>query len=166
MTPPTDQPLGRRPPQTWLALKLPPLALAALAAAAMWALPAGFRLPQAGPWRLLCAAVVALAGVAVCVAGVLAFRRARTTVDPMHPGAASTLVVRGIYHRTRNPMYLGFALVLLGWALVLGTLSALLVLPLFVLYLNRLQIGPEEAALRARFGADFDAYAARVRRWL
>ena len=154
------------PTQPWLALKLPPVALVAITAALMWALPALVQLPLADPWRIALGTLLALAGALVCVAGVLAFRRARTTVDPMHPAAASSLVVRGIYHRTRNPMYLGFALALLGWAFVLAKLSALLVLPLFVLYLNRWQIQPEEAALRARFGSTFDAYAARVRRWL
>jgi protein-S-isoprenylcysteine O-methyltransferase Ste14 len=153
------------PALPWLALKLPPVALVVIAGALMWALPPFARLPLADPWRIALGALLVLAGALVCVAGVLAFRRARTTVDPMHPAAASSLVVRGIYHRTRNPMYLGFALALLGWAVVLAKLSALLVLPLFVLYLNRWQIRPEEAALQARFGADFEAYAARVRRW-
>jgi protein-S-isoprenylcysteine O-methyltransferase Ste14 len=157
-TPPSTQP--------WLALKLPPVALVAIAAALMWALPPLVQLPLADAWRMAISAALALAGALVCVAGVLAFRRARTTVDPMHPGAATSLVVHGIYNRTRNPMYLGFALALMGWGLVLAKLSALLVLPLFVLYLNRYQIQPEDAALRERFGADFDAYAARVRRWV
>lgn len=161
-----NDPVSTSAAAPWLALKLPPLALVALTAWAMWALPALARLPMATAWRAALGAALAAAGVAVCLAGVLAFRRARTTVDPLHPGAASALVVRGIYRRTRNPMYLGFALALLGWALVLGTLAALLLLPAFVLYLNRWQIAPEEAALRARFGADFDAYAARVPRWL
>lgn len=150
----------------WLALKLPPLVLVALTAGAMWALPALARLPLPPAWRTALGVACAAAGLAVCLAGVLAFRQARTTVDPVHPGAASALVVRGIYRRTRNPMYLGFALALLGWALALGTLAALAPLPIFVAWLNRWQIAPEEAALRARFGADFDAYAARVPRWL
>lgn len=159
-------PAAPLPTPSWPALKLPPLALAATAAAAMWALPELARWPLAGPWRAALGIALGLAGAASCVAGVIAFRRARTTVDPMRPGAASTLVVAGIYRLSRNPMYLGFALALLGWALVLAKVSALLVLPLFVLYLNRCQIRPEEAALRARFGSAFDAYAARVRRWL
>ena len=153
------------PTQPWLALKLPPVALVVIAGTLMWVLPAFVQLPLADPWRIAIGTLLALAGALVCVAGVLAFRRARTTVDPMHPATASSLVVRGVYHRTRNPMYLGFALALLGWAVLLAKLSALLVLPLFILYLNRYQIRPEEAALRQRFGADFDAYAACVRRW-
>lgn len=153
------------PPHAKLALKVPPLVLVAVAAALMWWLPPWGRTPSLDPWGAA-STLVGLLGIGICLAGVLAFRRARTTVDPMHPAAASTLVVRGIYHRTRNPMYLGFVLVLLAWAMFLSKLSAWLVLPLFVLYLNRFQIAPEEHALRERFGPAFDAYAAKVRRWL
>lgn len=150
-------------PPAALALKIAPLGLVALAAAAMRLLPAFAPVPRLGAW--LCASI-ALLGAAICLAGVLAFRRARTTVDPMRPTSATTLVIRGIYRHTRNPMYLGFLIVLTGWALYVATLSAVAVLPLFVAYLTVFQIKPEEAALRARFGAEFDAYAARVRRWL
>ncbi len=160
----TDRRVSKAPPG--LALKIPPVALAALAAAAMWFLPAIAILPRLGPRHAGLCAALALLGAAVCLAGVLAFGRARTTVDPMRPAAATSLVVRGIYRCTRNPMYLGFLLALLAWALYLAKLSALLVLPLFVGYLTVFQIKPEEAALRDRFGAGFDAYAARVRRWL
>jgi protein-S-isoprenylcysteine O-methyltransferase Ste14 len=63
-------------------------------------------------------------------------------------------------------MYLGMLLILAGWALVVSNLAALVMLPLFVLYLNRFQIGPEERALQARFGAEFEDYCRKVRRWL
>lgn len=160
----TERPDAKTPPA--LALKIPPLALAAFAGLTMWSLPALGRVPIFVSWHAWVCAGLALAGVGVCLAGVLAFRQARTTVDPMHPAKATTLVVRGIYHHTRNPMYLGFLLVLLAWALYLSTLSALAILPLFVWYLTVFQIEPEEDALRERFGVDFDLYSARVRRWL
>ncbi|MGB7421476.1 methyltransferase family protein [Comamonas flocculans] len=153
-------------PMPALALKVPPLALVALSALAMWLLPPIAALPRLGPWHMTLCIALALLGAAVCLAGVLAFRLAHTTVDPMRPTAATSLVVRGIYRYTRNPMYLGFLLMLLAWALYLAKLSALLVLPCFAVYLTVFQIKPEEAALRERFGSDFDAYAALVRRWL
>jgi protein-S-isoprenylcysteine O-methyltransferase Ste14 len=84
----------------------------------------------------------------------------------MKPGSASVLVDGGIYRLTRNPMYLGFLVVLLGWAIFLSKLVALLPLPAFIFYMNRFQIQPEEKALAARFGQTFIAYKARVRRWL
>lgn len=145
-----------------LELRLPPLALVALCAAAMWATPA----PVALPSPLLLAILLGLLGGAICLSAVLSFRLARTTVNPTAPEAASALVIVGIYRYTRNPMYLGFLLVLAGWAVFLANPLAGLALPCFVLYLNRFQIAPEERALRQRFGEAFGAYQGRVRRWL
>lgn len=151
-------------PSSWLSLRVPPLALFALFAAAIWQLPdlLPIRLPGAG----VVAAVLAALGGGFCVAGVLEFRRAQTTVNPVNPAASSALVVRGVYRLTRNPMYLGFALLLLAFALGLGKLSGLLAATVFMAYLQHFQIRPEEAALRARFGAAFDRYCQQVRRWL
>lgn len=160
-----DTPAQARPSST-LELKVPPLALTVFTALLMWGLPAGMKLPSLGELQVALSAAAACVGLWVCVAGVVAFRQSSTTVDPRTPGAASSLVVSGIYRYTRNPMYLGFLLVLLGLAFYLGKLSALAFLPVFVAYLNELQIKPEERALRARFGREFDAYTERVRRWL
>jgi protein-S-isoprenylcysteine O-methyltransferase Ste14 len=87
-------------------------------------------------------------------------------VNPMTPEASSALVVAGIFRWTRNPMYLGMLVVLIAWALWLSNALAFIVLPLFVAYLNRFQILPEERALQARFGAEFERYCRSVRRWL
>ena len=94
------------------------------------------------------------------------FRRARTTVNPLKPESASALVISGIYRHTRNPMYLGFAIILLGWCVLLGSAWAVLGVAGFVLYIGRFQIRPEERALRELFGAEFDAFCSRVRRWV
>ena len=112
------------------------------------------------------AIVLAAAGVALDIAGLAHFLRAKTTINPLNPTAASALVVRGVYRFTRNPMYLGMALLLLAWSIYLGNVAALALLPAFVLYMNRFQIAPEERALEARFGAEYSRYCARVRRWL
>ena len=109
---------------------------------------------------------LAAAGGIVALAGVRAFGRARTSVNPLAPQNASALVTAGVYQFTRNPMYLGMGLVLVGWAVWLGNAAALLGLPLFVVLLDTLQIKPEERALRQRFGEAYARYAARVRRWL
>jgi protein-S-isoprenylcysteine O-methyltransferase Ste14 len=105
-------------------------------------------------------------GVMISVLGVVSFRRAKTTVNPLQPAKASTLVATGIYRLSRNPMYLGFLVCLLGWAVLLSHPTAFLLLPLFVLGMNRWQIVPEEQALALRFGPEFAAYQARTRRWL
>src|SRR5690606_40976871 len=71
----------------------------------------------------------------------------------------------GIYRYTRNPMYLGFLLILAGYGVWLANLPALLWLIGYVLYLTRFQIIPEERWLSQKFGADFQYYRERVRRW-
>jgi len=149
----------------WLEHRVPPLIVAACVGALMlgadWVLPV---FAFAVPWPL--AALVAAAGVAVTIAGALEFRRVRTTVNPLKPNEASALVTGGIFSRTRNPMYLGMALVLAGWGLYLGNLGALVLIGLFVMYIDHFQIDPEERALQARFGDAFAGYRKRVRRWL
>ncbi|HEY8249602.1 MAG TPA: isoprenylcysteine carboxylmethyltransferase family protein [Burkholderiales bacterium] len=144
----------------------PPIVAAcvgALMLAAAWALP---MLNVEIPGATLAAILVATASVTIALAGVIQFARAGTTVNPLQPDAASSLVDGGVYRWTRNPMYAGMAGVLLAWAIYLSSIAALAVLPLFVLYLNRFQIVPEERALEARFGAEFERYRNEVRRWL
>lgn len=108
----------------------------------------------------------ALLGLAVSLSGVVTFKRARTTVDPRRPGEATTLITSGIYRYSRNPMYLGVMLILVGWALFLGNLLSALLIVGFVVYINRYQILPEERLLQEKFGADFVAYKEKVRRWI
>lgn len=150
-----------------LELKIPPPVLALLIAGAMWGvadLAPLLDLP-ALPRRTM-AAAIALAGLACALAGIITFRRAHTTVNPMKPQTSSSLVVSGIYQVTRNPMYLGLGCVLVAWTVFLSSAWALFGPVAFVLYMNRFQIGPEERALSALFGADYTAYQSRVRRWL
>jgi len=150
-----------------LELKVPPPVVALVIAGAMWTFARA--VPELGfplPYRTALALALAAAGAATALSGVALFRRARTTVNPLKPDATSALVTSGIYRLTRNPMYLGLLFVLAGWAAYLAHLGACLVLPAFVLYLNRFQITPEERVLAARFGAEYSAYCAGVRRWL
>jgi protein-S-isoprenylcysteine O-methyltransferase Ste14 len=150
-----------------LELRVPPPVVFLVTAALMWfvarALPLfAFVFPARDP----CAAAIACAGIVTAALGVIAFRRARTTLNPLNPEASTSLVVSGIYARTRNPMYLGLLLILTGWAVYLSNILVFLLLPAFVLYLNRFQIEPEERALAKLFGQSFAAYQARSRRWL
>lgn len=150
-----------------LELKVPPLLLTVLVGALMWLI--AWLTPGLStvlPARLWLAGMLLAVGVAVTVAGVVAFARARTTVDPMHPAQASSIVTGGVYRITRNPMYLGMLLWLAGWAVYLGNLPACLGLVAFVSYMNRFQVQPEERFLEEKFGAAFAAYRGRVRRWL
>ena len=116
--------------------------------------------------QLWLSASLVLVGIAVMAAGLGAFRRSSTTINPMKPEEASSLVIAGIYARTRNPMYLGLLLILTGIGLFLGSALALCVLPLFVLYMNLFQITPEEEALKELFGDQYSLYQSNVRRWI
>jgi len=150
-----------------LELKVPPVAVM-FAVAGLMALGAR-ALPVLGsplPGRVFIAGGVAAAGAAISILGVASFRRAKTTVNPMTPESSSTLVIAGVYRWTRNPMYLGFLLILCGLACALSNALAAALLPAFILYMNRFQIRPEERALEARFGALFADYRGRVRRWI
>ncbi len=150
-----------------LELRIPPVVIVALAALAMGllarALPPG---PLGVETRLLLAVTLALAGAACAIAGILEFRKAHTTVNPLQPEQAAAMVTSGVYRYTRNPMYLGMLCLLTAWGAWLGRATPFVVLPFFVLYMTRFQIRPEERALARRFGAQFDQYARRVRQWI
>jgi protein-S-isoprenylcysteine O-methyltransferase Ste14 len=150
-----------------LELRVPPPIVAALAAAAMWLLAFAWPPVAVGATaRVAAAAVVAIAGGAFSAAGVLAFRRARTSASPMKPECASSLVTTGVYSITRNPMYVGLFLVLVAWAVFLASPASLVGPVAFVAYIGRFQIEPEERALSAMFGPVYAKYKSSVRRWL
>ena len=147
--------------------RVPPPLVAGLFAFAMWAI--SFVVPTVEMNTVarltLSAATVAL-GIFFCLAGVVSFRRAKTTVNPLKPEAATALVSSGIYAISRNPMYVGFALFLLAWVMYLSSPWVSIGIVCFVLYMNQFQIEPEEQALKDIFGPEFINYQARVRRWL
>ena len=151
----------------WLEARVPPPIVAAAVALAMWGVAL---LATAHDWgqlaRLGAAGIPAGLGLGIAFLGIRAFRRARTTIDPTHLQAASTLVTGGIYRYTRNPMYLGFTLLLVGWAFWLQSAWCLLGPVCFAWLITRFQIRPEERALSARFGSHYADYTSRVRRWL
>jgi protein-S-isoprenylcysteine O-methyltransferase Ste14 len=150
-----------------LELRIPPPLVAAAAGALMWGVARWFPTAHVDIFAPgIVAAALALFGITLAAAGVIEFRRARTTVDPMDPSGASTLVTGSVYRFTRNPMYLGFVFILLGWGAFLSNAATLLVLAGFIFYLTRFQIVPEERALERAFADDFRAYRAAVRRWL
>lgn len=150
-----------------LDLKIPPPVAAVLMAGAMWGISSFAPLLEMPPsMRRSTALALALAGAAFSLAGVVSFRRARTTVNPTKPEKTSSLVCSGVYRVTRNPMYLGLLLVLAAWAVFLSSAWALLGPLAFLLYIDRFQIAPEERVLSALFGPAYTAYKSRVRRWL
>ncbi len=150
-----------------LALRVPPPVWLLFAAALMWFLDRFLPVLTvvAAPWNRAGWCVMAVALVPALTA-VTQFVRARTTINPHDPTKTSALVTGGIYRWTRNPMYLGLLVLLTGWGIHLGSLSSLLIPPLFALVIKQVQILPEERLLRARFGDDYDRYCREVGRWL
>ena len=150
-----------------LELRIPPVAVMLVTAAAMWAVTHVVpSMHAAHPARLAVAVPLGCIGLLVALAGVREFRRARTTLHPQKPEATSSVVRSGIYGYSRNPMYLGMLLVLVAWGAWLVNLASLALAAAFVAYLNRFQIGPEERAMARNFGAAYEDYLHQVRRWL
>ena len=152
---------------TTLELRIPPPAVALAIALFMWLTSFLFGyIPIPLKYRLGVALALLVIGQGISIPGIVAFRRAKTTVNPLKPGNSTALVTGGIYRFTRNPMYLGLLLTLMGWAAFLASPPALVFLFLYVVYINRFQIEPEERTLSSLCGADYAAYKTRVRRWV
>lgn len=150
-----------------LELKVPPLALVLAFALLMWL--AATQVPVLAfelPARRTIAVIAAGLGAGLVLIAGLGFRRAETTMNPTKPQSTTSVVDSGVYRISRNPMYLGFLLVLAGWAAYLSHVLPFLFLPAYVGYMNRFQIAPEERMLAARFGAGYAHYRQGVRRWL
>ncbi|MGI1679253.1 MAG: isoprenylcysteine carboxylmethyltransferase family protein [Cellvibrionaceae bacterium] len=116
--------------------------------------------------RIIIAAIIFTLGLFFCVAGVVSFRRAKTTVNPLKPEGASSLVISGVYRISRNPMYVGFAFFLLSLVAYLSSPFSVVGVIGFILYMNKFQIKPEENALEKIFTIEFSLYKEQVRRWL
>ena len=152
---------------TTLQLKIPPPVYFLLFAGSMWLLaqhaPLLNLIPK--PWNhsgIIIAILTSLADLT----SLWAFFKAQTTVNPLRPQRTQHLVTSGLYRYTRNPMYLGLLVILLGWAIYLGALTPFLLLPAFVWVITHMQILPEEAMLQVKFGKTYSDYQQRVPRWL
>lgn len=152
---------------TFLELKVPPVLQVAIIGIAMYGVSKimpSLQFSFSGSTAL--AVGLGAIGLSSGIMGVAQFKKAQTTPNPQALEKVSSLVTSGIYRYSRNPMYLGLVLILLGWALYLSHLLAFMLLPVFVLYITRFQIQPEEKVMMQKFGNDYQAYLTRVRRWL
>ena len=146
--------------------KVPPPLIGALCALLMWLICGMPPLTGKPPLLLVPALALVVLGLMVEAAGVLSFRRARTTVNPFAPERTVNIVSSGIYRLSRNPMYLGMACILTGWAVWLWQVQAVLGVVLFVAWITRFQIIPEERILTQKFGTEYRQYRQQVRRWV
>lgn len=150
-----------------LELKVPPVALFLLMVLLMyWLKDVVPEMKITVPFvEFVTAGLVLIAGF-VGIAGVYEFRKAKTTVNPVKPETASLVVDTGVFAYTRNPMYVALLLVIIAIGLWWQHLSVILCGALFVAYMNRYQIKPEERALERLFGEDYLDYKNQVRRWI
>ena len=105
-------------------------------------------------------------GLIIMLSAIILFKKYQTTITPLIPSNATKLITDGIYKFSRNPMYLGLLLVLLGISIILNPIGGLFLIPLFILYLNFFQIIPEENAMVDLFKGEFLEYKENVRRWI
>jgi protein-S-isoprenylcysteine O-methyltransferase Ste14 len=145
-------------------MRVPPPLLAGLAALAQGAFTRSAKAPS--PARHAAATTIALASISIAGASARQFRTHGTTIEPFHPDRSSFLVTKGANSISRNPMYLGLAGLLAANAIRRGPWVGVVPLAAFVAAIDRFQIRPEEAALRGRFGPEYEKYCAEVPRWL
>jgi|TARA_B100000085_G_scaffold228973_1_gene215041 protein-S-isoprenylcysteine O-methyltransferase Ste14 len=110
--------------------------------------------------------IMIISGFIIILSAIILFKKYKTTITPLNPSNSTKLITVGIYKFSRNPMYLGLLLVLLGISFIINIIGGFLLIPLFILYLNLFQIIPEENAMVDLFKDEFLEYKKNVRRWI
>ena len=107
-----------------------------------------------------------ICGLIVFISAVRSFRKQKTTVNPLKPKQASSLVTSGIFRFSRNPMYLGMLIILLSISFKFNLLGGIIISLLFFIFITKFQIYPEEEAMNELFGDKFAQYSNTTRRWI
>ncbi len=155
----------------WLNTKVPPPIAGLLTGVIIWALnnKAPFvidgLIDKTLLQKIICGVLITLAVIFDGCALYL-FRKSNTSINPISPNKTSTFVSAGIYRISRNPMYVGMALLITAWGCWLATWWTIPCLFGFIAYITRFQILPEERALNEKFGSEFTTYKAKTRMWL
>lgn len=150
-----------------LKLRIPPPIVTLIAAGIIWGLDLLFpSLKYHFPGHTLIAWVLFIAGIVFGASGIGAFKRANTTLSPSQPENSSCLVTEGVFMITRNPMYFGLLLCLLGWTIFLSNPISLIGDLFFFFYMTQFQIKPEEEKLKAKFGRSYKTYKNNTHRWI
>ena len=105
-------------------------------------------------------------GLVVFLSAVKSFRKQKTTVNPLEPKQASSLVTSGIFKFSRNPMYLGMLIILLSLSFKFNLIGGMTISLFFYIFITKFQIIPEEAAMNELFGNEFINYSNKTRRWI
>ena len=110
--------------------------------------------------------VILFIGIIFIISAVIQFVDRKTTVNPTKPYKTTTLVITGTYKITRNPMYLGMLLIIISFAFYKTSIISLILIPIFIFYINKFQIEPEEYEMRKKFGKEYEDYCKKVDRWI
>ncbi len=116
--------------------------------------------------QLSFAIIIGLMGLAIDIIAIISFLKTKTTINPLAPQNTNSIVTTGLYRYSRNPMYVGLFCLLVAAALWLGNILNVFLLLIFLFLITVFQIKPEEAILAKKFGASYQHYCQRVRRWL
>lgn len=146
--------------------KIPPPVILLISGIAIWLLKNIAPLPIPYSIRAILGTLFIVFGFGLDLVGLLEFRKFQTTMNPLKPENASKIVQTGIYSKTRNPMYLGMVFVLIGWSIISKASFGILIIPMFIKYIETFQIKPEEEILSSQFGVEYDNYRSKVARWI
>ncbi len=150
-----------------LELKIPPPIVALVCVAGMWGLSSKFpELDFDFFNRRLVATLIMFTGLGIDFLALAKFKQKQTTINPMKPEQSSELVVTGIYKFTRNPMYLGLLFILSACAMFFSNIATIIMLLVFVGYITKFQIIPEERIMQEKFKQSYEEYKLKVRRWI
>lgn len=152
---------------SFLELKIPPVATLLICITGMAS--AQVYLPAIGlSWwvSILMAGIFLTIGLIIIMLAVWVFRRHKTTVNPFQPELSSQLLTTGVMRISRNPMYLGFVFLIIASGFALQSIIFPFVAAVFILYMTRFQIIPEERSLNALFPLVFSEYCKKSRRWI
>ncbi|MGH1487377.1 MAG: methyltransferase family protein [Cellvibrionaceae bacterium] len=151
----------------YLKNKIPPPLVALLFGLLVWqASKLSISLTITDEWRMGSTYTLIALGILFNLAAVISFKMAKTTVNPIRPESASSLVKSGIFKLSRNPMYVGMALFLAAWSAYLASPFSIILIIGFILYMTHFQIKAEEQALTILFGEEYLLYKQQVRRWI
>lgn len=150
-----------------LELLLPPPLIMLITGLIMWLVARLFPLVSFDWIRSpLLSTLLVLLGLVVGLSGIASFVRSKTTANPKQPSETSKLVRTGVYRYSRNPMYLGMLCFLISWGIYLSNILSIVCITIYIAYITRFQIMPEERVLHEKFQEDFISYKNKVRRWL
>ncbi|MBM7036574.1 methyltransferase family protein [Vibrio ulleungensis] len=141
----------------------PPVVMGLCGLLAAWMVDFKYQLQTS---TLLVVCLLVIIGVYIALEAVMAFKRANTTIHPNKAEHTVTLVVEGVYAFTRNPMYLSMLCVLIAWCLVFVSAWGWISVGVYIGYITRFQIMPEEQVLKRKFGKSYESYCLSVRRWV